>query len=114
MKKNSRVKAKMPCSKKFCVALAVKAGEMCRVHAAYPDLRPVELAPDEELIAGVFGQCEDCRGSGNCEDCNGSGECGDTCGHGHRCGHECEECDGDGRCATCGGSGFGGVQKRAA
>lgn len=107
------------CGIPWCVALADDfmvgvAAARCTVHREHELLRLLELAPDEELVDGVYGKCGDCHGSGDCDECGGDGECGDQCGSGHRCAHECEACSGSGRCPACGGSGFGGVRKRAA
>lgn len=114
------------CHVKWCVCLARRRDpiSMCAVHAKKPELRPGELAPNEELIDGSFGPCEDCarrvcdakthtwrtESTGRCKECRGSGECGDRCGHDHICDAECEACKGSGKCQTCGGSGYGGAR----
>lgn len=105
-----------PCAVKWCCAAATD-GEMCAVHARYPDLHPEPLSAGEELLDGPPDRCDECKGSGRCAGCDGEMLCPCHCHCGNHHEGPCEECRDErgrptGQCAECRGTGYRNVRKR--
>lgn len=78
-----------PCAVPWCCAMAL-TGAYCVVHARHRDLRPAELAADEELVPPE-------EQDPDCEACDGTGQVRCmclACGDEHQ--HDCEACEGQG------------------
>lgn len=104
------------CKVEWCACLPAKGSTVCVVHKANPDLHPMPLAADEELVDGAAGdECEACEGTGRCKHCDGDGDaeyrC--ECGCGKSVSRDCHACDSFGECEDCEGRGTMEVRKKA-